>query len=217
MNLIQRVQDILLKPKATWPVIDAEADDLPSLYKNYLMILALIPALAGFIGLSLVGVSAFGVSYRVPIVSGLVTMVVGYVLTLVMVFVVSLLVDALAPTFGGTKNPTSALKVMVYGSTAGLVGGIFSLLPMLSILGMLTGLYSIYLIYTGLPVLMKCPEGKAAGYTAAVVVLSILAWIVVAGAMSLLTPSPARMGAEVSGAPAVAIVAPDDATRSTRS
>ena len=98
MNLVQRVQDILLQPKATWPVIDAELEDTASLYKNYLMILALIPAVAGFIGLSVIGMGAFGVSFRVPVLAGLVNMVVGYVLSLVVVFVVGLIVDALAPT-----------------------------------------------------------------------------------------------------------------------
>ena len=34
------------------------------------MILAAIPAVAGFIGLTLVGVGGMGVSYRLPILSG---------------------------------------------------------------------------------------------------------------------------------------------------
>ena len=88
MNIVQRVQDILLKPKETWPAIDAEGGDTASIYKNYLIYLALVPAVAGFIGLSLIGVGVFGVSYRVPLISGLANMVVGYVMSLVMVFVV---------------------------------------------------------------------------------------------------------------------------------
>lgn len=125
MNIVQRVQDILLKPKETWPAIDAEGGDTASIYKNYLIYLALVPAVAGFIGLSLIGVGVFGVSYRVPLISGLANMVVGYVMSLVMVFVVGLIADALAPSFGGTKNPLNALKLVAYGSTAGFLGGVF--------------------------------------------------------------------------------------------
>src|SRR5512147_32901 len=147
MSLIQRVQDILLKPKDTWPAIAQEPASVASIYNNYVIYLAAIPAIASFIGLSLVGVGGFGFGFRVPIVSGLVNMVVGYVLTLVMVFVLALIVDALAPTFNGTKNQVAALKVVAYGATAGFVAGIFSLLPSLSILGLLASLYSIYLIY----------------------------------------------------------------------
>lgn len=150
-----------------------------AIYTTYLVYLAAIPALAGFVGMSLIGASAFGISVRVPIVSGLVNMVMGYVLSLGMVFVMALVVDALAPTFGGIKSPINALKLVAYGSTAGFVGGIFSLLPVLAALGLLAALYSIYLVYTGLPVLMKCPPEKAVGYTAVVMVCALVAGILV--------------------------------------
>jgi len=195
MNLVERVQAILLKPKATWPEIDAEPADAASLYKNYVMILALIPALASFIGLSLIGVGAFGVSFRVPLASGLANMVVGYVLSLVMVFVLALIIDAMAPTFEGTKSQIGALKLSAYASTAAFVGGVFSLLPSLSVLGALAALYGIYLLYTGLPVLMKCPPDKAVAYTAVVVVCAIVGGVVIAWVLALLTPSPMRLGA----------------------
>ena len=193
MALIERVQSILLKPKQTWPVIAAEAGDVASIYTNYIVILAAIPAIAGFIGLTMIGVGAFGMSYRVPILTGLVQMCVGYVLSLVMVFVLALIVNALAPTFGGTKNQVQALKLVAYGATAGFVGGIFSLIPMLGILGLLAGLYSIYLIYTGIAVLMRCPADKAGVYTAVVIVCAIIAGIVLAAVSSMFSPM-GRMG-----------------------
>ena len=146
MNLVERVQAILLKPKETWPVIEAESGDIPSIYKNYLIYLAAIPAVAGFIGMSLFGVGAFGVSFRVPILAGLVNMVVGFVLSLAMVYVLALIADALAPTFKGQKNLLNAFKLVAYGATAGMVGGVFNLLPALSMLGVLAALYSIYLL-----------------------------------------------------------------------
>ncbi|WP_332776101.1 Yip1 family protein [Polaromonas sp.] len=193
MNLVQRVQDILLKPKDTWPVIEQEATDTAALYKNYLIILAAVPAVAAFIGLSLIGVGAFGVHVRVPFVPGLVNMVVSYALSLVMVFVLALVVDALAPTFGGSKSQISALKLVAYGSTAGFLGGIFSLLPSLSILGLLAALYSIYLIYTGLPVLMKNPPEKSLAYTAVIIVCGIVAGVILGTVTALLTPGTSSM------------------------
>ena len=57
-----------------------------------------------------------------------------FLLSLVMVFVLALIVNALAPTFGGTKNQVQALKLVAYGCTAGFLGGIFGLIPMLGIL-----------------------------------------------------------------------------------
>lgn len=185
MDIVERVKAVLLKPRETWPVIDQEATDTGRIYKEYLLILAAIPAVAGFVGMSLIGMGGFGMSFRVPILAGLGNLIVGYVLTLLMVYVMALIANALAPTFGGEKNMLNAVKLIAFGSTASLVGGIFSLLPMLSMLGLLAALYSIYLIYTGIPVLMKSPTEKAAGYTAVLVVCGIVAGLVLASASAL--------------------------------
>lgn len=205
MNLVDRVQSILLRPGITWLAIDEEPADAASIYKNYVMILALIPAVASFIGLSLVGIGAFGVSFRVPIVSGLANMIVGYVMSLLMVFVLALIIDAMAPTFDGTRSPVGALKLSAYSSTAAFVGGIFSLLPSLSVIGALAALYGVYLLYIGLPVLMKCPQDKAVPYTAVVVICAIVGGFVIAWVLALLTPSPVRLGA-VQGIPGISAV-----------
>jgi hypothetical protein len=186
MSLIQRIQDILLRPRQTWPVIAAEPADTASLYSGYVVVLAAVPALATFIGLTLSGL---------PVMVGLLQLVIGYVLSLVMVYVLALIVDALAPTFGGAKSPIDALKLVAYGSTAGFLGGVFNLIPFLAVLGLLAALYSIYLIYTGLPVLMKCPPEKAVAYTAVVVVCGIVAMVILGAITSLVLPAgPLRMG-----------------------
>jgi hypothetical protein len=185
MNIVERVQAILLKPVETWPVIEQESTDAQGIYKNYLIYLAAIPAVAGFIGMSLVGAGAMGMSFRVPILAGLGNMVVGYVLSLVMIYVLAMITNALAPSFQGEKNQLNALKLIAFGSTAGMVGGIFSLIPMLAVLGLLAALYSIYLVYTGIPVLMKAPKEKAAVYTAVVVVCGIVAGIILGAASAL--------------------------------
>jgi len=179
MNLVERAQAILLKPAQTWPVIDAEPATVASIYKDWLVIMAAIPAVCGFIGMSVVGMGMFGFGYRMPLVGGLVTAIVGYGLSLAMAFVMALIVDALAPSFGGTKNQVGALKVMAYGMTAVYVAGVLKLIPALGMLGILAACYSIYLVYLGLPVVMKCPQDKAAGYTAVVILIGIVAMVVV--------------------------------------
>ena len=113
MNLIERAKSILLQPKETWATIDTESTDVATLFTRYAMVLAAIPAVCGFIGMSLIGFGGFGVTIRTPFVAGLVNMVVSYVLSLVGVFVLGLIIDALAPTFGGQKSPIQALKVAV--------------------------------------------------------------------------------------------------------
>ena len=180
----------------------AEATDTATLFTRYAMILAAIPAVCGFIGMSLIGFGGFGVTIRVPFVSGLVNMVVSYGLSLVGLLVLGFIIDALAPTFGGQKNAIQAQKVAVYASTAALLGGIFSLLPSLAMLGLLAAVYSIYLLYTGLPVLMRSAPEKSVGYTVVVIIAAIVMGVVIGAVSALFMP---RSGALFGGADAPAI------------
>jgi len=202
MNLIERAKSILLQPKEAWATIDAEATDTATLFTRYAMILAAIPAVCGFIGMSLIGFGGFGVTIRVPFVSGLVNMIVSYGLSLVGLLVLGFIIDALAPTFGGQKNAIQAQKVAVYASTAALLGGVFSLLPSLAMLGLLAAVYSIYLLYTGLPVLMRSAPEKSVGYTVVVIIAAIVMGVVIGAVSALFMP---RSGALFGGADAPAI------------
>jgi hypothetical protein len=186
-SLIDRAKHILLQPQQAWATIDAERTDTLSLFKGYVMPLALIPALCGFVGMTLIGFGMFGVSVRLPLLTGLVNMLVSYAFSLAGVFVLGLIIDALAPTFGGQKSPIQALKVAAYSFTAAFVGGVFSLLPALSMLGLVAALYSFYLLYTGLPVLMKSAPDKSLPYTAVVVVAAIVMGVLMVAASSLFT------------------------------
>lgn len=193
-KLIERIKSILLAPKKEWPVIAGEPATIKGLYTNYIMILAAIPAVFGFLKGSLVGHSMFGVTVTTPILAGIVGMIVGYVLSLVMLYVVALIINALAPSFGGQKNQVQALKVAGYAWTAAWIASIATIIPWLGWLVVLAGaIYSVYLLYLGLPHTMKCPPEKAAGYTAVsviiVIVLSLIMGMVIAGvtAMSGLT------------------------------
>lgn len=179
MALTDRVQGILLRPRQEWQVIDGEPATVSSLYTGYIVPLAAIGPIARFIGLVIFGVAVpFGATVRAPIGSALVQAVVSFVLALVSVYVLALIVDALAPSFGGTRNPIQALKVCAYSATASWVVAVFALIPLLAILGIL-GLYSLYLLYTGLPILMKVPQERALGYTLAVIVVAIVLFFVV--------------------------------------
>lgn len=174
-GLVERVKSILLKPSATWDVIDGEPATTSGLFKNYAMILAAIPAICGLIGGAVIGVLGF----RTPLIGGIVGAIVGYVLSLVLVYVLALIIDALAPSFDGQRDKTQALKVAVYSSTAGWVAGIFALIPMLGILAILGSLYGLYLLYLGLPKLMKAPQEKALGYTVVTVIVAVVLSIVI--------------------------------------
>lgn len=172
MNLANRVKNILLQPQSEWQVIETEQTDPQSLYTGYIMILALIPAVAGLIGTTFM-VSFMGGRIGMGFVIGAAIM--QYVLSLVMVFVVAFIADLLAPSFDGQKNLNQALKLTAYAMTAAWVAGVFTIIPMLGwLLSLLGGLYALYLFYLGAPLLMKVPAAKTVGYTVVVVLAAII-------------------------------------------
>jgi hypothetical protein len=187
MDIVERVKAILLTPKSEWLVIERESGDPTYLFTNYVAILAAIPALCGFIGTSIIGISLPVIgTVRVGIGSGIASAIVNYLLAFVMVYVMGLIIDALAPTFNEQKNQPNALKLAVYSMTPAWLAGIFSLIPGFRVLGIL-GLYGLYLLWVGLPPLMKSPEEKSIGYAAAVVVCAIVISFVIAAIVGVFT------------------------------
>ena len=185
-GIIERAKNILLKPKETWAVIDTEPATTQSIYMPYVLVLAAIGPIAQLIGGQVFGYGAFGISFHPPIGAALVSAILSYGLALATTFALSLVIDGLAPNFGGQKNQVQALKVAAYSATAGWLAGIFGLIPSLAILGLL-GLYSLYLLYLGLPILMKVPQDKAMGYTVVVIIVAVVLFLIVGAIVASLT------------------------------
>jgi hypothetical protein len=179
MNIVERIKGILLKPKDEWQTISGETTPIPELYKSYIVILAAIGPVASIIGMSIIGLSLpYTGTFRIPITTMIASAVVHYVLTLVGVYVLALIIDALAPTFLGQKNINQAFKLAAYSYTPGWLAGIFAVIPALAVLGIL-GLYGLYLLFLGLPVLMKSPQEKSLGYTATIIIAAIILFAVI--------------------------------------
>ena len=192
MSIVERVKKLILQPKQEWQVIDGETHTVQGLYTQYVMILAAIPAVCGFIGLSLIGIGVFGATYRVPIAAGVAHMVVQYLMSLGMVYLMALIIDALAPNFGSQKNFLQAFKVAAFMPTAAWIAGVFSIIPSLGIIGALLSLYSLYLLFVGLPILMKTPEDKTIPYVVVVIIAAIVIAVVIAALIGLTMPGPVR-------------------------
>jgi len=163
-DIVGRVRRLLLSPAAEWAAIDGEPADMGNIYKNYVLPLVAFSALAGAIGASLLGLN-LGLILR--------ELLLAVIIGAASVYLFSLIIDALAPTFGGQKNSGQAFKVAAYAPTAAWVASIFNIIPVLSILSIL-GFYSLYLLYVGLPELMKCPKDKALVYTIVIAACAIV-------------------------------------------
>lgn len=185
-SLKTRVTNILKSPKAEWPVIEAEPTTTEKLYKGYIAPLAAIPAVASFIGVTIIGVPVlFYGTVRTGVVPAFTNMVVSYLLTLGAVYLAALVINKLAPTFESRPDEMQALKLTAYSYTPAWVAGVLMVIPALSPIAAILGLYSIYLFYLGLPVLMKTPEAKVIPYmiVSAIVMIALMVAVGIVAAM----------------------------------
>jgi hypothetical protein len=195
MALVDRVKNILLQPNAEWAAIASELTNMGTLYRSYIIPLAAIAPICGAIGWSVFGISLpFTGTVRLPLTTALTNAAIMYGLSLVMVFLLALVIAALAPSFGGQKNQVQALKVAAYSSTAWWLGGVFTLVPALSVITLVCSLYSLYLLYAGLSPLMKSPKDKAVPYTIVIILVAIVLFVMLAAVRQAFLPSMAGLG-----------------------
>ena len=197
-GLVQRATNILLHPKAEWDVIAAEPATVQGLFLGYAAILAAIPALARLTH-GLIPFCFVIACYTPNPVFAVVGSAVFYVVSLAGVFIVGLIIDALAPSFGGQKDQVQAMKAAVYSWTAAWLAGVFIMIPWFGPLLSLAGLYSFYLLYVGLPRTMKSPEQQSIGYTAVVIILGIVVFVIGGAIAGAVTTMGALSGAIATG------------------
>ncbi|GHV48962.1 hypothetical protein FACS1894181_06270 [Bacteroidia bacterium] len=179
MEIINRIKSILASPKTEWQAIEAEDAPHAKVFVTYVVLLALIPAIAAFIGYGLIGYSVFGVHVG-SISWGLRQAIVQYIAMLGGTYLTAFVINTLAENFGAKKDFDRAFSLVAYAYTPMFVAGVFNLLPSLSWLASLAGLYGLYLLYTGLQPQMKQPAGKTASYF----VVSLIATVAVSFVLS---------------------------------
>jgi len=200
MNIVERVKNIILTPKTEWDVIAGEPTQPKELVISYVLPLAALAAIAGFIGTVIFGAFLSALGGHISFMWGLVGLVWHLVMSIVSVFVIGFIIDALAPTFGGQKNLNQAIKVAAYSYTPWFVGGLFAIIPFLGwLIGLIFALYGLYVLYLGLPKLMKNTEDKTIIYELVVVVIAILVMWVIAAIGTMMTGGAMLGAAAISG------------------
>jgi len=179
MDIINRVKQILVCPKPEWQIIDGENDTNMTVLTKYVLLLAAIPAVAAFVGHGIIGYSVMG--YHIGSMSlGVKYAIIQYIAMVGGVYLTAFVIDILAANFGSQKNFDKAFSLVAFSYTPMFVGGIFYILPSLSWLATLAGIYGLYLLYIGLQPMMKTPAEKQTSYF----VVSLIVTMVVSAVLS---------------------------------
>lgn len=178
MNLVDRAKNIMFNPKQEWEVVKAESISTQELYTKYALILAAIPAIAGFIGYAMFGLSwGFG-TIKLPVGASLTWAIVTYVTSILGVVILAFIVDALAPSFGTAKDMNASTKVVVFAYTPAWVAGIFYIFPTLGFIVALAGIYGLVLMYMGLQRVKDVPQDKTAVYFIVIIIAALIVYFV---------------------------------------
>ncbi len=175
MALVDRAKNMILKPKEEWPVVAAEPATIPEIFTGYIIPLAAIGPIATIIGMTLFG----KMGYHFSIVTTVVIAVTSYIATLIGCFVLAIIAEMLAPSFGGVKDRVAGLKLAAYSSTPAWVAAIAGIFPPIGIIALIGGLYSLYVLYLGVSDTMKVPQEKAVGFVVVLILCAILLYFVI--------------------------------------
>jgi hypothetical protein len=176
MNIVTRVQGILVSPTKEWTTIKSEKTSVQNLFLGYAVILAAIPFVAMFIGW---GLFTRGWGFG----RGLGFALVQYILQLGMVFGTGFVINALAPNFGSKQSQENAMALAVYSMTPSWVAGILFLIPVWFIYGWLVplaSLYGLYILYLGFSSpMMDTPKDKQLTYFLIALAVVVVAFFLI--------------------------------------
>jgi hypothetical protein len=197
MDLVDRVQGIILKPKEEWEKIKGESLTVTELFTSYAMILVAIPAVAQLIGFGIVGFKVPFVGwYRLGLGAALARAIVAYILTLGAVFLLGFIINALAPSFASKQSQDNAMKLAVFSMTPTWLAGVLYIIPALTPLALLASLYGIYILYLGMTAgIMETPKEKVVSYLVVVIIVSFILVLFVSFILSAIFAVGVGMGA----------------------
>jgi len=198
MEQIDRAIRIVKNPQAELNKVKSEQISKDYLIKQYIAILAIIPAVAYIIGMGFMGINIGFVSFKPPLGTTILVGILMYILNIVGFYVTSIVINALALNFASKQNENQAMKLAAYAYTPVLLGGVFNIIPMLSVIGLLFSLYGLYILYLGVPLLMETPQDKALTYTIVIIVAMMVIYFIIgaitSSIMFSMSPAPGMMG-----------------------
>lgn len=176
MKTVNQAKDLIFNPKGTMEKLKNEKVEL----KDIIVYLAIV-AIPTFLGL-LIG---YGFIWGVGGLIGyaFVIAIITYVMSIIGIIVFGFILNALAPSFKTKQNKMQALKLVSYAATPWLLLGIVNIYPAASLISLVGGLYGLYMLYLGIPILMGTSKEQQMPFF----IVGLIVYIIVMGVINWLT------------------------------
>jgi hypothetical protein len=175
--ILNHIWGLYTAPKKEWQTIEKCHESL-SYSMIHILTIALIPAICGYYAAAHIG-WAIGAGDPIKLTesNALFMSIAMYIGLIVGVFALAALIQWMAKTFDSTPDFTQSLELAAYAATPLLMVGLTALLPILwfvVVAGLAALCYSVYLLYSGVPIMMNIPEEKGFIYSSSVVTCGLV-------------------------------------------
>jgi hypothetical protein len=185
--MLEHTLGIMLHPDSEWKAIRNEKHSFKQVFMSHVPLLALIPVVSFFIGVTQVGWSIGGADpIKLTVLSALELCGLTYVALLIGVYVLGEFINWMAKTYGvrdsEERRHYEGTALAVYVTTPVFLVGIFGLYPDLwlnAAVTLIAGAYAVYLIYEGIPILMNISKEQAFMFASSVVTIGLVLMVMV--------------------------------------
>jgi len=175
--ILNHIWGLYAHPKEEWQTIEKRHESLTYSLVHILTI-ALIPAICSYYAAAHIGWTiGAGNPIKLPESNAMLMSIAMYIGLVVGVFALAYLIQWMAKTFDSTPNFTQSLELAAYTATPLLMVGVTALFPVLwfvTMAGLVALTYSVYLLYSGVPIMMNIPEEKGFIYSSSVVTCGLV-------------------------------------------
>ncbi len=188
--VLNHVWGLFINPKDEWKAIRNERCTIGKCFCSHVLILSAIPAIAGYIGTTQIGWSfGAGPVHKLTPQSAMQIAILTYLVMLVAVFSLGKAIHWMGQTYGSKQTLSASIALAAYAATPLWLVGAFFLYPTLWF-NMLIGLpalaYTVFLLYTGVPVMMGVNQERGFLFASAVLAVGLVMLVAVLAATAIL-------------------------------
>lgn len=178
--MIQHTFGLLFRPSQQWRNIAELPESSQNMLVLYPFIFAILPAVAWYWGTSQVGwtVGSYDQVIRLTQASALQINILFYCVMVAAVAIIGYFIHWMSDTYGA-EHSTIAKGIMIAGLTAtplfimGLVG-FYPILWVDLLLGVVAISWAVYLMYLGIPIVMRIPQERGFLFSSAILAISLV-------------------------------------------
>ena len=188
--LLKHTLGLLISPQQEWRTIAQAPKTVASVYLELVLILALIPPFAGFYGTTQIG---WQIGWQEPVklttASALPIAVAFYCAILLTIFLVGKAIHWMATTYGAKPSFADCVALSAFTAVPLLLLGFIQFYPVLwlnFLVGLIALAYTVYLLFTGVPIVMAISAERGFLLSSAVVTFGLVAFVALLTATVLL-------------------------------